>query len=359
MAALGHDVRVFTSSLKSHRSGETLCAAFSCDWDHGVPVSRFVPEHPLTRSVCLPGLKQALSEFEPDILHAHDIWRGPTRVAMDVARDLGTPLLLNPVFHDRSHEPQADRWNRELRDIVSALPPTTLVLFNTEWERECLDAAGHTFSRVGYLPPAVDLQEIDGTPDRPPASIPADRFVLLSVGRFAPEKGLDLLLQSFGEVLAHRSASDREDRPLPHLVLAGFRDAAVDYESVARLHGVATHTTFLYDLPRDQIINLMRRADLFVLPSRAETFGIVVIEAWATGNLVLASQHAALPYVIQHGENGLLTTDEDLTHQLIQAIANRRTPAMEALVAAGRWTVELKYTRDRQMKTLQTILRRK
>jgi len=335
LARSGVETHVLTSNLRSHR---------------------IATENPLTRRVVLPELKGAFRALRPDVIHAHDIWRQPTEMAMESARELGIPLVLNPCFHDRSSERCGNRWRTELARIVAKIPAGTRVLFNTRWEKVRLEELGFRFESVGYLPPAVDLDEIDRIPQDSPAGLSANQLVILYVGRFAPEKGIETLLQSFVTVVRHFLRSEPETARRLHLVLAGFRDTDDDFERLASRFGVREQTTFLYDQPRAAIINLMRRADLFVLPSRAETFGIVVIEAWATGNLVITSNHAALPYLVQHEYNGLVCPDHELSGTMIGAIKRRETNWARTLAARGRTTVEREYTRERQIQALVGFL---
>ena len=81
--------------------------------------------------------------------------------------------------------------------------------------------------------------------------------------------------------------------------------------------------------PNDpRLIGLLQRADVLFLPSKSETFGLVVLEAWATGTMVLSTRTSGACTLVRHGENGwLFDLDQPATfHQpLAQALSNTDT----------------------------------
>lgn len=352
----GIDARVVTSTLRQHllsrsnnrfgrlvdrltrgtaRRQDGLLLDAPYDVVNGVPVTRLSPERPLTRRVVLEGLRAALIELRPDVLHAHDIWRDSFEVTVDVAAELGVPLLLNPVYHDRSHERHSRRWRNELQRIAARVPGQARVFYNTPWEEAQLAAEGIRFERTDLLPPSIDVAELAGIPEAPVDGVPSGRLLVTCVARLHPRKRLDMLIRSFAAALARlrRSADPSAERA--HLVLAGFRDSNEDYEALAAEYGIADRFTLLVDRPRADVINLLRRSSIFALPSACETFGIVVIEAWATGNLVFVSDHWALPHVVDHERNGIVCADGEWTERLAGGISGLESEWAQRLIAAG------------------------
>jgi 1,2-diacylglycerol 3-alpha-glucosyltransferase len=104
-----------------------------------------------------------------------------------------------------------------------------------------------------------------------------DRIVL-SVGRLAKEKNLELLLRAL-------AASDSSLR----LAIAGDGPIRSELEGLARGLGVGARTKFLGAIPREQLPDLYASADAFVMPSTTETQGLVLAEALAAGARVIAS----------------------------------------------------------------------
>jgi D-inositol-3-phosphate glycosyltransferase len=79
----------------------------------------------------------------------------------------------------------------------------------------------------------------------------------------------------------------------------------------ARSIGVADRVTFVPPQPPDRLVHYYRAADLLVMPSRSESFGLVAAEAQASGLPVVASRVGGLPYVIGSSVSGLLINDHN------------------------------------------------
>lgn len=126
------------------------------------------------------------------------------------------------------------------------------------------------------------------------ASLPAAGDDVLFVGRLEPRKGVDVLLAAWAALRAHHP-----DRTL-HLV--GRDPVGWGAEQIAR-HG-ASQIRVHGQLSDSDLAALRTRCALQVVPSRFESFGIVVLEAWAAGLAVVASSAGALPEVV--GNAGVL-----------------------------------------------------
>ena len=100
------------------------------------------------------------------------------------------------------------------------------------------------------------------------------------------------------------------------------------------------------------MINLLRRSSIFALPSACETFGIVVIEAWATDNLVLVSDRWALPHVVEHERNGIVCGDDEWAARLAETISGFESDRAQQLIAAGKEEVQERHQRDARIDRL-------
>jgi len=123
----------------------------------------------------------------------------------------------------------------------------------------------------------------------------AERTRLLYVGRFVAWKGLDDLLAAM-TLLPKRFELD--------LVGTGAEEAALRRRCEA--FGLSGRVRFLGALPHESLPAIYRSADMFVIPSLAESFSQVTAEALASGLPVVAAKAGALPNLIDHGQNGLL-----------------------------------------------------
>ncbi len=131
-----------------------------------------------------------------------------------------------------------------------------------------------------------------------------DPFTFIWAGRLEHVKGLDLLLE------AVKLLTDRTERQFV-VRLAGKGSLKEELEQQALKLGIAERVNFLGRLSREEMQQEMQRANCKVLPSRYEAFGVVLIEAMATGLPVIATRSGG-PDSIVSSENGLLVEAENM-----------------------------------------------
>jgi glycosyltransferase involved in cell wall biosynthesis len=137
----------------------------------------------------------------------------------------------------------------------------------------------------------------------PPESRKPDPFVFLWAGRLEHVKGVDILLEA---VKLLRERTNKEFL----LRLAGKGSRREELERQAAALGVSEGVSFLGRLSRKEMMEEMQRGNCFVLPTRYEAFGVVLIEAMATGLPVIATRSGG-PESIVNTENGLLIDPEN------------------------------------------------
>jgi len=165
--------------------------------------------------------------------------------------------------------------------------------------------------RVRHLPNGVDPERFrqgDGAAFRRAHGIAASARVVLTVGRLDPQKDQSLAIEAVRAVRARH--------PDVHLVLVGHvtHDAyAAGLRAQIEVAGLAPYVTLIPGLPADGpgIVDAYHAADLFLLPSRHEPFGIVILEAWAAGLPVVASDVGGIPGFVQPGVDGVLVPPGD------------------------------------------------
>jgi len=263
-----------------------------------------------------------------DLIHAHYWLSGvaalalKTRWSVPVLQMFHTlGRLKNRVARSAAELEPAIRVEEETRIVSEA---DRIVAANVVERAELLrDYAAHP-SRIATIPCGVDTDRF--TPgERAQARQRLgldDRPVLLWVGRMAPIKGLDTLLDTVA-----RLREGGQDMRL--LVVGGDADEPTSgHETslryrIARL-GLVDSVRFVGPQPQSVLPLYYAAADLTVLPSYYESFGMVALEAMACGSPVIASRVGGLITTIRDGVTGFLVPDGD-----VGALAER----IESLVA--------------------------
>jgi len=158
---------------------------------------------------------------------------------------------------------------------------------------------------IEYLPNGVDIKRFaqgDGKAFRSEHGIPSDRFVCLTMARLDVQKNQLGLIQQLPALLQHN--------PKLHLLLIGpvtNRSYADSLMAEAKRLGLDDHLTIVEGLSyQDQsLVDAYHAASCFVLPSLHEPFGMVVLEAWASGLPVAVSNRGGLVALVEDNKTGL------------------------------------------------------
>ncbi len=148
--------------------------------------------------------------------------------------------------------------------------------------------------------------------------------IAIHVSNFRPVKRVDAVIEIFDRICREVSA---------HLLMVGDGpelDAAL---RLASERGLEDRVHFLGE--QDQILPLLSIADVFLLPSAQESFGLAALEAMACEVPVVASNVGGLPEVIDHGRNGFLHPPEDLDGMARSALTLMTDPILHRQVATA------------------------
>jgi D-inositol-3-phosphate glycosyltransferase len=183
-----------------------------------------------------------------------------------------------------------------------------LILASTRDEAGLLDSLyGADPDRIEVLPPGVD-HRVFSPGDRAEARARlghSGRRVLLFVGRIQPLKGLDLAVQALAEI---------EDAVLWAVGGPSGADGPAELERVQKLAGdlgVADRLLILPPRPHHELADYYRAADVCLVPSLTESFGLVALEAAACGTPVVAASVGGLRSIVVDGETGFLVEGRD------------------------------------------------
>jgi glycosyltransferase involved in cell wall biosynthesis len=230
----------------------------------------------------------------------------------------------------------ADERERWLRDETAALAPARRIITTSRTTAGRLAELGLDPARIRVVPPGVDAPlDLAFRADREPAA----PLRLLTVATLIPRKGQDLLVEALARLADRAWSADLVGDPRH----PGFAAAVADRIAGHGLQGrIAIHGA----VPHDGLERFWRAADLFVLPSRHEGWGIAYVEAVRWGLPVIGTTAGAIPEAVP-AEAALLVAPDDL-EALTAALARlldrpdeRRRLSDGALRAAAglrRWT---------------------
>jgi len=171
------------------------------------------------------------------------------------------------------------------------------------------------------IPRSSVIYNAVSAPHVPPETLTTRTQQILCIGRLSPEKGFDLALTAFSS-LATRF-------PHARFIFAGDGDARRELERQATNLGIAHRSDFMGWVTPEKMPSLINAADMVVMPSREESFGLVALEAALMARPVVGTCVGGLPEVVVDGQTGLLVEPEN-SQALAQAIAYLLEHAHEA-----------------------------
>jgi glycosyltransferase involved in cell wall biosynthesis len=247
-----------------------------------------------------------------DLLHCHD-WM-TVLAGLRLRQTTGKPLVYNV------HLPQNTGLRMALENL--GLLAADLVLVNSQAVREELMERRLPVRRFEVVPNGVDLDTF-----RPAADWPRDGGYVLFVGRLVAQKGVDLLLRAFDAVL--------QRCPESRLLVVGDGELELYLDRLARFLGFPDRVSFAGWRTGAALVELYQGAQMVVVPSYYEPFGIVALEAMACGRPVIASRVGGLQEIVTDGVEGYLVEVGDhrrLAGRLASLILN---PELRARMGAA------------------------
>jgi len=217
------------------------------------------------------------------------------------------------------------RYDERIRIETDIYRGCDRIIALTEMEKQQI----HTLyqvagDRIAVIPPGVNTEvfvpAIDKKESRRVLGLPQNATIVFTLGRLDERKGFDLFLEAIGRL------ARRDDLPPTLFVLSagdGSKQETKEREKLERIveaHSLTEILRWLPVLPEKDIPRYYGAADVFVLPSRYEPFGIVMLEAMACEIPVVATSAGGPATVIEPGVTGLLVDPTD-TEALADALA--------------------------------------
>ena len=309
LASLGHDVEIVT-----RRSTTTAPSVARLGDRLRLRLVDAGPAHPVAKGEheqYIAEFSEGLSQLGPyDIIHSHHWFSG--MAALPVARARRIPHVQSfhsiaaadstPLSHgERSESPgrmAGESWLAQNSDAVVAI---------SQAEAQTIESRlGGSSDRIAIVSPGVDSRLF--APAASDLSLGRRRAPYAVVAaRLQPLKGLDLAIEAIAAV---------PEALRPELVVSG--DASADFEgyvdelsALARLTGVGENVHFIGPQSRQALAELLRQARLVLVPSHSETFGLVALEAAASGVPVVAAASGGLREAVVDGVTGVVIDSRD------------------------------------------------
>jgi glycosyltransferase involved in cell wall biosynthesis len=292
MVSQGDDVTVYTTEAGLPSDDEGVRAGFrlmngvkvhyyKCDW-----------KSPILSRALTQATRNNIGDF--DLMHLAGVWQ-PTSIGVRrVAVAAGCPYVVS--FHGALDEwPMRQKrikkfgyyWLAERNNIRLASAIRVTSQMEMDWSQRYA-APGQTMQ---IIPNGIDLSSWSRDPDgarawRANAGISSDVFLFLNVGRLHRKKGLELAIEALAPL------GDRKW----HMAFIGNDEDGTGAQVAKQAAdlGIADHISFYPTVPTSQLPAVYSAADLFVLPSRHENFGNVVLEALVCNCPVLISDQVAI-----------------------------------------------------------------
>jgi glycosyltransferase involved in cell wall biosynthesis len=334
-----------------------------------------------------PRFRRVLTEeaAKADIVHNHGLWMWPNAYAREAAVAEGKPLVISPRGMleawslNRSKLRKAVAWRlfekknlqsaamfhataESERSSIEQMLSHGLTRINTDLFRaEDLGAKSGSSEKtteveIVVAPNGVDLPDLARRPGRAliEEKFPEtkDRRWVVFMSRLHPKKGIDLFLRAWARQKEVTSPEGGESFGLldssslgPVLILAGsdLIGYRKDVEKMVRELGVQDSVVITGEVQGEMKDALLANAEIFVLPSYSENFGIVVAEAMAWGRPVIATTGTPWKEVADIGAGWWVVPEEDtLAKALAEALGHGREE-LDVMGAKGRALVSERY----------------
>ncbi len=254
---------------------------------------------PLRAVQTLRGIARVLRDFKPDLVHVHFLSINALWVLL-LHSVLHFTLIVSAHGNDIQGIPQRSRVQRWM--LTRLFQRADAILFCSSYvQRDAASYLRHVSPRaiVGVIGDGFDPDEFADV-----RAYPHDAPYLLAVGRLVHKKGFDLLIRAFAKI--------SYEFPQFQLLIAGDGEERGALEKTIDELQMRGRVILLGFTDRAQTLALFCGCEFFVLSSRLEPFGIVVLEAMAAHKAVLATKSGGVIDLMQPGINGWLIEPDDV-----------------------------------------------
>jgi glycosyltransferase involved in cell wall biosynthesis len=241
---------------------------------------------------CMPYSTAAaiLNERYPTVLTMHMILNGWNTHSSKIGKLLGYITLKNEKYV-LSHIPDIITVSSDLKRLISHVSKSEIYVVHN----------GVSIENVKNMP----KYEFGGN-------------VLFCIGMLEEWKGFDIIIEAISEI--------KKEIPLVHLLIAGSGREEQNLKKLVTELNLEQNVRFLGFVSGREKYSFYKSSDIFILPSRHDSFPIVILEAMACGKPIVASNVGAISEIVINGENGFLFEPEninDLTKKTIMLLNDK------------------------------------
>ena len=312
MQRKGHEIDVFTTAIDGRNAVEE---------ESSMTIHRYGTNFRIASANFSWGLLNGPQKIDVDLVHAHYNMPYADYSAMRYSEKKKVPLVL--TYHADAPETGGSFLRNRLqafynRCILSRVLNQAYIIIATS--QSYIDQSkflGNYRQKIKVIPNGINLEEfqinISKEECREKLFLERDKMIILFFGNLVKYKGPDVLLRAFGNI--------KKDYPNVQLIFAGRGPMQHELISLAKKLGVDEGVSFTGHVEEELKPIYYKSADIFCLPSvnLTEAFGIVNLEAMATGLPIIASELGGIPDIIHHQEEGLLVKPGDVS-QLYQVL---------------------------------------
>ena len=246
-----------------------------------------------------------------DVIHAHD-WLAYL-AGIEAKKATGKPLVVH-VHATEFDRTGGNSVNEEVSAIERAgLSAADAVIAVSQWTKNILVSKyGIPSEKVTVVHNGIDLGDVKRTRPRIQELKKAGNKIVLFVGRITLQKGPDYFVRTAKRVLLYR--------PNTLFIVSGSGDMEHQMIHQAADEGISDKIFFAGFLRGDDLDSIYQAADLYIMPSISEPFGITPLEALANGTPVLISKQSGVSEVLSHALKADFWDIDDMADKIISTL---------------------------------------